>query len=273
MSDCITCLRRADGKPVIGEKFTGLGKMALIAGLFGIVIMPVVSQENTANAEYIDVIQEPVDLIGNGESFVSTPGSIQTYDNHAFTSGYDSGADILLNKTFGTIPDLSNSKVFCTYSSLGTGLDTSNVDLNKTFTFQDGESYTMHFSIRDGPGGGGYVDMNIKLADYEVALGTDVSYNVSMDTNGDDVFDSFSSGLLSSVGEGNNLWRDNVFISDGLDVRNTSTSTGVSEHFGKIDFNVSSIPEPSMLTSLLIGGGVGAFALRRRRVALASRQC
>ncbi|MCG2659932.1 MAG: PEP-CTERM sorting domain-containing protein, partial [Kiritimatiellae bacterium] len=70
------------------------------------------------------------------------------------------------------------------------------------------------------------------------------------------------------VGEGGSLWDGNTYFSPGVDVRNTSTSTGESQYVGKIDFNVTQIPEPSALASLLIGGGVIAFAMWRRRMAL-----
>ena len=222
-----------------------------------------------ANAEYIQVGISANDLTGGQlgcENPLGTYSEIQTSDNPLATNGYDIGLDHTINETFDNIPGgVDDTHVFSIYSPLGENQAITNVSNNYIQNFQDGETHTMHLSLRDDVGLGAYINMNIDLLGFNVNAGTDSSYNFSIDTDGNGTLETSVTGMLSDISESGNIWNGNVYVPSGLDIRNTNTSTGYSHHFGKIDFNITSVPEPSILALLAGAGLTGAGLATSRR--------
>lgn len=189
---------------------------------------------------------------------------IQTSDEAGVSPTYDAGFDRLIEDTLENIPGIATSQAFAIYNPVGESPNIDNTDFNNVPNFQDGDTYTVHFSILDNIGDGAFVNMKVDLAGLNIDSGKEVSYELAMDTDGDHTYDSFVQGNLSEVSEGENIWEGNVYVPAGVDIRNTNTLTGYSNDFGRLNLTTNNVPEPSVLSSFLIGGGVGALLLAKK---------
>lgn len=234
--------------------------------LVGVIVCVVlVLTDTNATAAYIQIgvsAEDPTDgAFGASDPYGST-SVIHTYTDPSVTPSYDAGLDFLLTDGLAIYPSIDTNHVFVIYSPLGDSPAITNVDYNYVPEFQVGDTYTQHISLRDGVGIGAYVDLSINLLDLAPSDG--ITYALSMDTDGDRSFDSFASGKLADIGEGGSLWNGNVYVSKGVDVRDASTSTGYSEHFGELTLTVHAIPEPSSIMLLLLAGTCATVHLARR---------
>lgn len=181
------------------------------------------------------------------------------------TPGYDLGVDRLLDTS--TNP---NSQFFVGYFPLldGDGNDVA-VDFNKSTFANVGDTYTARLGFEDRTGaffsGPNYIQFDNFNVDNPNGV-TDFSYDLSVDTDLDNVRDHFESGLVSELwatpDQKTGTWNQTIY--PNFDWRN-------GDHYGSLTLTAvggSVIPEPSsavLMGSLLAAGAAGAGINRLRR--------
>lgn len=162
------------------------------------------------------------------------------------TAGYDAGLDVELDTSI-----VPNEKFFVTYIDHGA----NKVEYEFTQELQPGESYTVLLSFENNStGGSAFAPNTIEF----LAADGNITYDLAIDTNDNGSADTFRSGNVADVLQGNGeLSPWNQLIFSGNDHRN-------GWYYGELTIT-NNAPEPTSACCAGIGIGVLAACTRSER--------